>query len=141
MNVYQYIAENNPDAAYEICKKYGYFDVQSIEELGNNLQAIVAEQGEDAFQEVLDIHPEKDVILELFNKKKVEEKPDLEFLVKKIVQQDREMERNRDCSCMKNADGASNVVATAPSPIVNQTNTYILVGALIVSIAILSMKK
>jgi hypothetical protein len=93
MNVYLYIAENNPDGAYEICKKYGYFNVQSIEELAENLQAIVAGNGQESLQEILEIHPEKDVILELFDKKKVEEKPDLELLVKTIVQQDRDMER------------------------------------------------
>ena len=139
MNVYQYIAENNPDAAYEICKKYGYFDVQSIDDLSNSLQVIVAEHGQDSLQEILDIHPEKEVILELFNKKKVEEQPDIESLVKKIVQQDKESEMKRDCSCMKNAEGSAN--ENTPSSIVNQTNTYIIVGALIVSIAILSMKK
>lgn len=142
MNVYLYIAENNPDAAYEICKKYGYFNVQSIEELASSLQEIVAENDEDSLQEVLEIHPEKDVILELFNKKKVEEQPDIELLVKKIVKQDRDMdrERSRDCSCMKSAD-ATVTVPNVQSSIVNQTNTYIIVGALIVSIAILSMKK
>jgi hypothetical protein len=41
---------------------------------------------------------------------------------------------------MKSAD-ASPSIPSAPSTVVNQTNTYILVGALIVSIAILSMKK
>ena len=143
MNVYLYIAENNPDAAYEICKKYGYFNVQSIEELADSLQAIVAEHGQDSLQEVLEIHPEKDVILELFDKKKVDEEPSVEELVTKILKQDRQMERERarDCSCMKSADATSTNSANTNSSIVNQTNTYILVGALIVSLAIISMKK
>ena len=143
MNVYLYIAENNPDEAYEICKKYGYFNVQSIEELAICLQDIVSENGQDSLQQILEIHPEKDVILELFEKKKVEEQPNVEELVTKILRQDRQMERemrrDRDCSCMKSADAT--VTAVPQSNIVNQTNTYILVGALIVSIAILSMKK
>jgi len=148
MNVYLYIAENNPDAAYEICKKYGYFNVQSIEELGTCLQDIVSKNGQDSLQEILEIHPEKEVILELFEKKKAKEEPNVEELVTKILLQDRQMERerqrDRDCSCMKSADATVTQVPISTSPqsnIVNQTNTYILVGALIVSIAILSMKK
>lgn len=138
MNVYLYISENNPDAAYEICKKYGYFNIQSIEELANALQDIVAEHGQDSLQEILEIHPEKDVILEVFDKKKVEEAP-LEELIQKIFDKNKPVERQkRDCSCMKNADAA---VSNTPSPVVNQTNTFILVGALIVSLAIISMKK
>ena len=31
MHVYHYIAENNPDAAFEVCKKYGYFKINSID--------------------------------------------------------------------------------------------------------------
>jgi hypothetical protein len=48
----------------------------------------------------------------------------------------------KDCGCMnmKSAD-ASPSSPSSPSPVVSQTNTYILVGALIVSIAIISMKK
>jgi hypothetical protein len=144
MNLYLYIAENNPDASYEVCKKYGYFNIQSIEELASSLQSIVAENGQDSLQEILDIHPDKDVILEIFEKKKVEEQPNVEELVTKILKRDRQMERerlrDRDCSCMKSAD-ATTSTDNSTSSVVNQTNTYILVGALIVSIAIISMKK
>lgn len=143
MNVYLYIAQNNPDAAYEVCKKYGYFNVQSFEDLAASLQSIVAEHGESSLKEVLDIHPDKEVILEMNDKKKVEEPP-LEEIIQKVFDRNKRPEKE-DCSCMKNAD-ATPVVAAAPaqpqqSASVSQTNTYILVGALIVSIAILSMKK
>ena len=143
MNVYLYIAENNPDAAYEICKKYGYFNVNSIEDLSNSLQSIVAENGQDALKEILDIHPEKSVILEVFEKKKVNEVP-LEEVIQKIFDRNKPVEKEKsDCSCMKNADGAA--LASPLPPTVsnssNQTNTFILVGALIVSLAIISMKK
>jgi hypothetical protein len=143
MNVYLYIAQNNPDAAYEVCKKYGYFNVQSFEDLAASLQSIVAEHGESSLKEILDIHPDKEVILEMNDKKKVEEPP-LEEIIQKVFDRNKRPEKE-DCSCMKNAD-ATPAVAAAPaqpqqSASVSQTNTYILVGALIVSIAILSMKK
>lgn len=139
MNVYLYIAQNSPDAAYEICKKYGYFNVQSFEELASCLQSIVAEHGESSLKEVLDIHPDREVILELNDKKKVEEPP-IEELIQKVF--DRNRKKEDDCSCKKSADASvAAPAAVQPSPLANQTNTYILVGALIVSIAILSMKK
>jgi hypothetical protein len=140
MNVYLYIAENNPDAAYEICKKYGYFNVQSIEELATCLQDIVSKNGQYSLQEILEIHPEKEVILELFDKKKVIDEKPLEEVIQSIFDKNKIVEKEKpDCSCMKSADAT--VTSVPQTNIVNQTNTYILVGALIVSIAILSMKK
>jgi hypothetical protein len=138
MNVYLYIAENNPDEAYEICKKYGYFNINSMEELADALKSIVAEQGQDSLEEILNIHPEKEVILEIFDKKKEIDTKPIEEVIQLMFDKNKPIEK--DCGCMKSAD-ATPSTPSAPSPVVNQTNTYILVGALIVSIAILSMKK
>jgi hypothetical protein len=140
MNVYLYIAENNPDEAYEICKKYGYFNINSIEELADALKSIVAEQGQDSLEEILNIHPEKEVILEIFDKKKVIDTKPFEEVMQSMFDKNKPVVEKQDCGCMKSAD-ATPSAASAPSAVVNQTNTYILVGALIVSIAILSMKK
>ena len=141
MNIYSYIAQNNPDASYEVCKKYGYFNINSMEELANSLQNIVAEHGQDSFQDVLDIHPDKAVILEVYDdKKKVDTKP-LEEVIQAIFDKNKPVvEQKSDCSCMKNAD-ATPTTNVDTSSLVNHTNTYIIVGALIVSMAILSMKK
>ena len=146
MNVYLYIAENNPDEAYEICKKYGYFNINSIEELADALKSIVAENGQQPLEEILNIHPEKEVILEIFDKKKVIDTKPFEEVIQSMFEKNKPVEK--DCGCMKNADALAilhsppfSKVEGKPSEVVNQTNTYILVGALIVSIAILSMKK
>jgi hypothetical protein len=143
MNVYLYIAENNPDAAYEICKKYGYFNINSMEELADSLKSIVAEQGQDSLEEILNIHPEKEVILEIFDKKKEIDTKPIEEVIQLMFDKNKPIEK--DCGCMKSADATPSPENTnvkgQPSAVVNQTNTYILVGALIVSIAILSMKK
>jgi hypothetical protein len=140
MNVYLYIAENNPDAAYEICKKYGYFNINSMEELADALKSVVAENGQDSLEEILNIHPEKEVILEIFDKKKVIDTKPFEEVIQSMFEKNKPVEKEKDCGCMKSADATQSTTA-APSSVVNQTNTYILVGALIVSIAILSMKK
>lgn len=128
MNVYQYIAYSNPDAANELCNKYGYYQIQSIEELADCLQSIVARKGESAFKDIMELHPDKDVVLELFEKK-IEAKPEPPVQIM-------EQKRERDCSCMMNADGGSQNQGIA-----SQTNLMILVAAMIVSISIISMKK
>lgn len=125
MNVYQNIANTNPDAANDVCKKYGYYQIRSIDELAYSLQRIVADEGESSLKEIMELHPDKDVILELFEKK-CEEKPVI-------------MEQKRDCSCMMNADGAASTAAA--TGFASQTNMIILVAAMIVSISIISMKK
>jgi len=145
MNVYLYIAENNPDEAYEICKKYGYFNINSMEELADALKSIVAENGQDSLEEILNIHPEKEVILEIFDKKKVIDTKPIEEVIQLMFDKNKPFEKEKDCGCMKSADATPSTpppsTPNTQSNIVNQTNTYILVGALIVSIAILSMKK
>ena len=129
MNVYHYIAENNPDAANEVCKNYGYFQINSIDELANCLQGIVAQDGEKGLKDVMSLHPDKEVLIELFDKKKDDTTPTPVVIQQPVV-------ANADgCSCSKSADGST------PSTLVNQTNMYILFGAVIVSIAILSYNK
>jgi hypothetical protein len=114
-----------------------------MKELADSLKSIVAEQGQGSLEEILNIHPEKEVILEIFDKKKVVEEKPLEDIIQKIFDKNKPVEK--DCGCMKSADASPSKpfpkLEEKPSAVVNQTNTYILVGALIVSIAILSMKK
>ena len=136
MNVYQNIAYNNPDAANEICKKYGYYQVENIDELAYCLQKIVADDGENSFLEIMNLHPDKDVITEIFAKSVTPAE------VNKVVPQPQIIlqEPKTECSCNKlNATGDTQT--QEKHSIVTQTNTYILLGALIVSMAIISMKK
>jgi hypothetical protein len=136
LNVYQYIAQNNPDAANEVCKKYGYYQIANLDELAHCLQLIVADEQEQGLKDVLELHPDKDTILELFDKKK-----DEPVSIVAAVQPLATASVVSPCGCnsggMMNADGA----ATANTGIALQTNTYILLAAVIVSVAIISMRK
>lgn len=132
MNVYSYIAESNPDGCYEICKKYGFFQVADVREMSDVLQTIVGMENEDAFKDVMDLHPDKEVILELFEKKS-----------------DGAMTK-QECDTLKtlNADGRQRLrqrrrifAANGQQGSASQTNTYILVGAIIVALAIVSSIK
>ena len=131
MNVYLYIAQLSPDAANSLCKEYGYYDISNQAELSYCLRKIVADEGEPALKKIMELHPDKDVILELFEKKS-------EAVV---MPAEPIRERSRDCSCMMNADGASNVMAQQNQNAASQTNMMILAAALIVSISIIAMNK
>lgn len=72
MNAYQYIADNNPAFAKGICQKYGYgvVGVKSKADLGICLQSLIAQEGEPALMDVMNAHPDKEIILEMFGKHK-----------------------------------------------------------------------
>jgi hypothetical protein len=138
MNVYDYIANVNPDAANSVCKKYGYYQIENVEELAWCLKQIVADNGEESLKKIMELHPEKEVILELFE---VKPEPKKEEVSSNPIMMN--ADGNKDCGCgcgyrecrYRNADGA------ASTGIASQTNMIILVAAMIVSISIISMKK
>lgn len=65
VTVYHYIAENNPQLAKQIIEHFGY-QVVDPRRMGDNLQEVVALEGEDALRLVMNNHPDKAIILELF---------------------------------------------------------------------------
>lgn len=125
MSVYRYIAQVNPNGANEVCLRNGFGDIYSDEELVDTLQ-IIAAQGEYGLKDVMSAHPDKDVIVELFldNTSKTDYSKQPEVIVETAppVQQN-----------FANAEGQSKIVS--------QTNTFILIGAVLVSLAILSTVK
>ena len=127
MQVFKYIADNNTDSALEFCEQNGYYNIYSPSDLANTLRKIFV-VGEEKAKEVLSLHPDKSVILEIF-----EVKPK-EIVTEPIVVQRSIPYEQPTCPCYRNADG------TNPTNIANQTNTYILLGALIISVAIISLK-
>lgn len=67
MNVYTYVAENNPLVAKGILDSFGY-DHANTPDMG--LSQLVANVGEPALKKVMDNHPDKEIILELFSEEK-----------------------------------------------------------------------
>lgn len=121
MTSYQYVAQNNPDAAYEVCKSYGYHDINTLDQLAYALEICVANNGRDALKSVMELHPDKETLMELFSVN--DEKP-VEVIVK---------EKEVPTSTTMNADGGATLV--------NKTNLYILGGAAIIAFTILLSKK
>ena len=112
MTLYTYIAEANTDGAYALCEKEGFYDVMNQEELADTLQSIAA-SGENGFMKVLELHPDRNVILEVFSK---------------ITPQPA-------------TPKYANVVGDNTSKFAKQTNTFILIGAVLISLAIISTIK
>ena len=65
MTIYEYIARNNPMGAKRVIESFGYVVTQP-KKMGDNLRMLVAQEGEPALKAVVDLHPDKDLILEVF---------------------------------------------------------------------------
>ena len=65
MNIYEYIARSNPRGARMVIQEFGY-RITDNKRMGDNLRMLVAQEGEPALKAVVDLHPDKDLILEVF---------------------------------------------------------------------------
>ena len=130
MTIYEYIAANNPVQSERIIRRFGYESLRASN-LGDNLREVVAQEGEEAFLEVLELHPDRDLLVEVYAPK--EEKESCGCTKGK-------------CSCRKNdymnADGANNVAEdkSAAQISASQTNTFLMAAALILAVAIIVKK-
>ena len=131
MSVYKYIAELNPAQANEFCVQQGMSDAYSSDELAQNLVSIVAQNGELALKKIMQLHPDKEVILEMFKCSSCEMQkqttpPTMDAGITEVQPL---IERPLQFA---NASGTSDVA--------KRTNAIILVSALVVALAIISIK-
>ena len=69
ITMYEYVASHNPGMAISILNKYGYKPNEhttSSKDLGVCLANLIATEGETALKDVVDMHPDKEVIIEMF---------------------------------------------------------------------------
>ena len=130
MDIYTYIAASNPYQAKSILHKYGYSakDVRTEKDLGNCLKTLVAYEGEDAFNDILESHPDKNVIMEKFS-----------------VQTDSEKNFGGGCGCgcnkCKSDINYSNFIGLEKmSKSAKEVSTYIFAAALLLAAAIIVKK-
>jgi hypothetical protein len=141
MNVFKYVAESNPNGAVQIINSFGY-DVTSNSDLGKSLSELVAEVGEPAFKKVIDNHPDKDVILELYaseNTKDKEKECDCDSCKSKRMINDHLQYLNATGSG-KFADEKSSNSSTNTHLLANQTNVILVVSALFIATALILKK-
>jgi len=136
MSVYQYVADSNPKGTQRLIESFGY-EITDQRNLGRSLSELVSSVGEPALKKVIDLHPDKDIILE-FNASA--------------------MPTTSSCSCgsckakgghdkYMNASGNDNpadtgaVVSTNNTNILaHQTNTILVIATLVI-VASLMLKK
>lgn len=63
MNIYTYIGQNQP-LAIAILEQFGYKPVG--QDMGENLRQLVASEGEKALKVIVANHPDKDLILDIY---------------------------------------------------------------------------
>lgn len=121
MTVFDYVAKSNPLSAKRIIESFGY-RVTNPHTMGKNLATVVNDQGQSALRAVMDNHPDKEIILELYGKPTQSTTP---------------------CGCKdkeyRNASGPTK--STDPSVINSQTNIIILASAVILAVAVISRNK
>lgn len=127
MDVYHYLAHNNPYAAKAICNKFGYrtTNINSKADLGDALKQVVSAEGEPALREVVSNHPDKELIIEMYA-------PQHE--VYKAA--DGTSEVGKPCvGCAKTTEKEHYLNAIGSK---SETNTFLMAAALILAVAIIS---
>lgn len=132
MSVYSYVAESNPIDARRIINSFGY-EVVDNRDLGQSLTELVAQVGEPALQKVMDAHPDKEIILEMFSKNASDVNAS-------------------GCGCAKcqernnghylNASGAEDTSSkeSNSSTLAHQTNVILIVASLFIATALIIKK-
>jgi hypothetical protein len=124
MDVYKYVAESNPILTQGIIESFGY-EHANTPDMG--LSQLVAKEGEPALKKIMDNHPDKNIILELFSN----------------------TDTNCNCNSRKNesflnANGSNEVAKekenSSSNVIAQQTNVMILVSALFIFTALMIKK-
>jgi hypothetical protein len=141
MNVYEYVAESNPQGAERIMNSFNY-DAISCPDMG--LSQLVDKVGEPALQKVMENHPDKDIILEMFSKKDDSNGGSCNC--------DSCRNKNRNDSEHLNYLNVTGSGAVAPTPVTpandsnthllaNQTNVILVVSALFIATALILKNK
>lgn len=117
MDIYEYVALSDEYGTRAICNKYGVDTsmVETSEQMSYCLQQVVGEYGESAMVDILNLHPDKDLIIETFGK-----------------------EKKKSCGCSDaKSDNALSAVASSFSSI-KESHLFIFAGAMLIAAAIIS---
>jgi len=131
MNFYEYIAKTNPNGSKKVINEFGYRVVDG-RRMGENLRMLVAQEGEPALRAIAEMHPDKELLLEVFAPK------------------------DGDCGCKKKGEsfmGADGVLTSAvlsnnqqqaqsdSTKLAMQTNAMLIAATIIIAAAIIVSKK
>lgn len=124
-DVFEYIVVNNPDGVRSLANAYGY-QCDTFDDGMYVLEDIAMNHGDRGFQDAMNLHPDKDIILGLFSSKKTSRHCKLDGMLQPTNQA---------------SGGTSTMQSTLPNnfmPAFNQTNTLLAVGIVaLIGIAII----
>jgi hypothetical protein len=145
MNIYEYVADANPNETRSLIQEYGYRtfgglpleQVTDSADLAEGLKQLVNSKGENALMDIADIHPDKDLLYSKFeqdNSSKTATTSSSQPLVKS------------GCGCGCGGNHGSNSQANGLMPsfnksegfYINQTQAIMLMGAALVVIALVA---
>lgn len=127
VDIYQYIAENDQNGCKMIANQYGYSlaDVQTADDMADVLEDLVAREGETAFYQVLDMHPDKQVILEVYGKREMSNAA-------------QPQQAAAPCGCKDKAAKHGSMLNQGFT--MQQGNLFLIAAALLLSVAIITRK-
>mgnify|MGYP000956151632 CR=1 FL=1 len=126
IDVYEYIATNNPRASMQILRDFGY-DVLNRQSMSQNLRDLVNKEGDSAIHEIMKYHPDRDYFSESVVATKIAK-------IKKKFESEKEKYLNASGS----NQNSNSIVHNLNSA--NTTNVIILASAIVIAIAITSKK-
>ena len=125
--MYDYIAKTNPVGARQVIESHGY-KVVNPRSMGGNLRMLVAQEGEPALRSIVELHPDKDIIMEVFEADKKNSFMNADGLsgLGLIA------ENNRNQMAQQNNSDSTKLAM--------QTNALVIVAAIIIAAAIITNK-
>ena len=126
--VYDYIAKSNPQGAKDLCEAYGY-RVTNPNSMSQNLKVLINNEGQDALESMMDLHPDKEIILEYFSKSTLKE------------------DKTSNCGCLNNINtpqvlerflnASGRQENSEAKALALNTNTIIFASCLVLAVAII----
>lgn len=143
MSDYNDIATRNPQGAVAVISSFGY-EITDRSNLGQSLNELIAQEGEPALRKVMEIHPDKDIILELFSKEtSVPEKKECGC---SSCSKKHEARHEEKYEHYMNASGSGVAVSSPPSAsnsniLAHQTNAILVVASLFIATVLILKNK
>jgi len=128
MTMYDYIAQSNPRGAKALIESFGY-RVTNPKTMGQNLRMLVAQEGESALIAVAQMHPDKDLIIEVFNNEEKSSKKEPYFGLDGLGLVS---ESNKATQSQQNQNDTTKLAM--------QTNVFLIVATIIIASAIIVNK-
>jgi hypothetical protein len=137
MNLYTYVAANNPYFVKSLAHKYGH-ELKKDPNLSFVLEQLVAMHGEQALSEIINVHPDKDLFKDFYSPKIEESKVNASGDTNTCG-------CNKCCKCKSNNNQeylnmSGSEMFAKNKELVTNTNLLVFAGAIVIAFAILNLK-